>query len=105
MQERWRGEATRRCDRGGWLGWGIVPTLDRTAAASETIPSLLDRFDDGVEQLVRRGFDRELLLRRALITPSCGAGGVLTEPLAERVLDLLQQLSHTLRKRYGFADT
>jgi len=89
-------------DRGGWLGWGIVPTLDREAAATETIPSLLARFDDGLGRLERKGFDRGLLLRRALITPSCGAGGVLTEPLAERVLGLLRQLSTTLRARYGF---
>ncbi|HEY72770.1 MAG TPA: hypothetical protein G4N99_05805 [Thermoflexia bacterium] len=88
--------------RGGCLGWGIVPTLDREAAATETIPSLLARFDDGMERLVRKGFDRELLARRALITPSCGAGGVLTEPLAERVLGLLRELSAALRKRYGF---
>ena len=64
---------------------------------------------------MRKGFDRaarprddcassrrELLLRRALITPSCGAGGVLTEPLAERVLKLLRQLSSILRNRHGF---
>jgi len=88
--------------RGGSLGWGIVPTLDREAAATETLPSLLARFDEGVDRLVRKGFDRELLLRRALITPSCGAGGVLTEPLAERVLGLLRQLSRVLRERHGF---
>jgi hypothetical protein len=52
--------------------------------------------------LVSKGFDREYLMRRALITPSCGAGGVLSEPLAERVLDLLRQLSAILRDRYGF---
>jgi methionine synthase II (cobalamin-independent) len=86
-------------ERGGSLGWGIVPTLDPEAAASETIPSLLARFDEGMERLVRKGFDRELLLRRALITPSCGAGGVLTEPLAERVLGLLRELSMTLQAR------
>jgi len=62
-------------ERGGSLGWGIVPTLDRDAAATEIIPSLLARFDAGVARLVEKGFDRELLLRRALITPSCGAGG------------------------------
>jgi methionine synthase II (cobalamin-independent) len=90
-------------DRGGSLGWGIVPTLDRDAAATETLPSLLARFDAGVERLVQKGFDRELLLRRALITPSCGAGGVLTEPLAERVLGLLRQLSLTLREQHGFS--
>ncbi len=90
-------------DRGGSLGWGIVPTLDRDAAATETLPSLLARLDEGAERLVQKGFDRELLLRRALITPSCGAGGVLTEPLAERVLGLLRQLSLTLRERHGFS--
>jgi hypothetical protein len=89
-------------DRGGCLGWGIVPTLDREAAASETIPSLIARFEGGVESLVSHGFDRDQLLQRALITPSCGAGGVLTVPLAERVLELLCELSTTLRKRYGF---
>ncbi len=86
-------------DRGGSLGWGIVPTLDKDAAASETVPSLLQRFEDGIAQLVQKGFDRSFLLRRALITPSCGAGGVLTEALAERVLNLLKNLSAALRQK------
>jgi methionine synthase II (cobalamin-independent) len=90
-------------ERGGSLGWGIVPTLDREAAATETLPSLLARFDEGIERLMNKGFERELLLRRALITPSCGAGGVLTEPLAERVLSLLHQMSAHLRNQYDFA--
>lgn len=89
-------------ERGSWLGWGIVPTLDREAAATETIPSLLARFEEGVQRLARKGFNQELLLRRALITPSCGAGGVLTESLAGRVLGLLRELSIILRRRYGF---
>jgi hypothetical protein len=86
-------------ERGGWLGWGIVPTLDRQAAATETLESLLERFDAGLSALHATGFDRNLLLRRALITPSCGMGGVLTEPLAERVLCLLRELSGILRQR------
>lgn len=90
--------------RGGCLGWGIVPTLDRDAAATETVSSLLFRFEKGIDELANKGFDRNMLLKRALITPSCGAGGVLTEPLAERVLSLLHELSRTLRKRYGFLD-
>jgi methionine synthase II (cobalamin-independent) len=90
-------------ERGGSLGWGIVPTLDKEAAANETVPSLLNRFYEGVARLERKGFERESLLRRALITPSCGAGGVLTEPLAERVLSLLPQLSTSMRNRYGWS--
>ena len=96
-------ELARFFERGGCLGWGIVPTLDKDAAATETVESLLARFEAGMDQFIARGFDRELLRRRALITPSCGAGGVLTEPLAERVLDLLHNLSTMLRSRYGFA--
>jgi hypothetical protein len=89
-------------ERGGSLGWGIIPTLDKVAAANVTVPSLLARFDEGMRLLARKGFDQELLQRRALITPSCGAGGVLTERLAERVLGLLRQLSNILRDRYSF---
>ena len=95
-------ELRRFFERGGCLGWGIVPTLDREAAASETVSSLIDRFENGVESLVSKGFDRNIILRKALITPSCGAGGVLTVQLAERVLDLLSELSIALRKRYRF---
>jgi len=95
-------ELSKFFDRSGCLGWGIVPTLDREAAVTETIPSLIARFEEGVESLVSKGFDWDQLLRRALITPSCGAGGVLTVPLAERVLELLCGLSIALRKRYGF---
>jgi hypothetical protein len=90
--------------RGGCLGWGIVPTLDRDAAATATIPSLLERLEEGMTRLATKGFDRELLLLRALITPSCGAGGVLTEALAERVLRLLQALSRTLREKFDLVD-
>jgi hypothetical protein len=89
-------------ERGGCLGWGIVPTLDREAAATETVSSLMLRFEEGIELLVNKGFGRELLLKPALITPSCGAGGVLTEPMAESVLSLLRDLSLTLRG-YDFA--
>ncbi len=88
-------------ERGGSLGWGIVPTLDPHAAATETAGTLLARFDAGVASLEAKGFSRELLMRRALITPSCGAG-TLTPVLAERVLSLLRELSATLRKREGF---
>jgi hypothetical protein len=94
------GELGAFFDRGGILGWGIVPTLDLEAAAGESLQSLMDRFESGIFRFEEMGFDRDLLLRRALLTPSCGAGGVLTEPLAERVLGLLRDISRELRVRY-----
>ena len=96
-------ELARFLDRGKSLGWGIVPTLDPQAAATETLATLLRRFEQGLERFTAKGLDADLLTRRALITPSCGAGGVLTEPLAERVLGLLQELSIELRGRYGLS--
>ncbi len=89
-------------ERGGSLGWGIVPTLNPQAAATETVESLLERMEAGVARLAAKGFDRDMLLRRALITPSCGAG-TLTPALAERVLGLLRDLALTLRRREGLA--
>lgn len=96
-------ELNQYLERGGCLGWGIVPTLDREAAARETLPSLISRFDSEVDRLAAMGFNRRMLLRQSLITPSCGAGGVLTEVLAERVLKLLNELATNLRSKYGFA--
>lgn len=89
-------------DRGGALGWGLVPTLDRDAAGSVTSAELAARFERGLDELAERGLDRELLARRALLTPSCGAG-TLSEHLAGRVLQVLRDLSLGLRERYGFA--
>jgi hypothetical protein len=86
--------------RGGILGWGIVPTLDIEAAATETVDSLLERFEAGLERFEQKGFERKELLSKALVTPSCGAGGVLTETLAERVLEILPEFAHKLRERY-----
>ena len=88
-------------ERGGSLGWGIVPTLNPETAEKETLESLMDRFEGGIDSLAAMGINRGLLLRRALITPSCGMGGVLTEPLAERVLNLLRELSEAVRRRYA----
>lgn len=87
-------------ERGGWLGWGLVPTLDREAAAAETPEGLAARFEQGLDELEDRGLSRSLLCRRALLTPTCGAG-TLTPELAERVLEVLRDLSLLLRRRYG----
>jgi methionine synthase II (cobalamin-independent) len=89
---------------GGALGWGIVPTLDKDSAATETLDSLIERFEAGLQMMEDKGVSRELLLDRAFLTPSCGAGGILDEPLAERVFGLLADLSTTLRQEHKFAN-
>jgi len=88
-------------EQGGSLGWGLVPTLDREAASTVAVRDLADQFEQGLDVLAGKGLDRRLLARRALLTPSCGAG-TLSEFLAERVLHILHELSLVLRERYGF---
>ncbi len=92
------GELAAFLERGGILGWGIVPTLDTDAAATETVESLEAKFEEQVAELGRRGHARETLLSQTLLTPSCGMG-TMSEELAERALGLLKELSGRLRAR------
>lgn len=90
-------EVSGHLDGGGMLAFGIVPALpddlDRV-----TLPDLLDRFRTAVRLLARKGIDEHLILRRALITPSCGLRST-SERQAERALGLCAALSASLRGR------
>jgi methionine synthase II (cobalamin-independent) len=80
-------------ERGGILAWGIVPTSE--AILEEDAQSLVKRFKEGVETLSKKGID-QALLRRAIITPSCGTAS-LPVSLAERVCELTAEVSRRLR--------
>lgn len=85
-------------DRGGILAWGIVPNEEK-ALAAETPESLTSRLEEAMALLVRKGIDQELLIKRCLLTPSCGLGG-LTADQAAHALELAASLSEALRARY-----
>lgn len=59
-------------ERGGVVGWGIVPTSDKIHG--ESVESLYNKLQGQVDTLVKRGISRERLVSQALITPSCGTG-------------------------------
>jgi methionine synthase II (cobalamin-independent) len=84
--------------RGGTLSWGIVPA----AGADESLSAsaLLETLDERVKQLVAKGIDREALYRQAILTPSCGLGTQSVEK-ADRVLNVLVELSQMVREREG----
>lgn len=90
-------EAHRFLKGGGALAWGIVPTDE--AALDETPQALLARLEEGIGRFAAAGVDRDLLLSRAVITPSCGMGS-LTVALAERILGLLAATGELYRARY-----
>jgi methionine synthase II (cobalamin-independent) len=86
-------------DRGGIVAFGIVPSSE--AALDVTGETLMKDLDSRVDQLAAKGIDRTQLFRQSLITPACGMGTKTVE-VADRVLDLLRELSQRLRKRDSF---
>jgi len=84
-------------DRGGILAWGIVPTSE--AVHQEDSATLVARLEDLLKRLESKGFDRQEVLRRSMITPSCGTGS-LPVPLAEEIFTKTVEVSKRLRDRY-----
>jgi len=81
---------------GGVLAWGIVPTSERIK--EENPDSLIKLLEKHIDNLAGKGIDRNLILERCLLTPSCGTG-TLTEELSERALNQLSDVSKLLRGR------
>jgi len=82
--------------RGGALAWGVIPTGLFTR--DETAQMLISRIDDGMQQLEKEGIDRKTMLRRCLITPSCGMGS-LTADRSVAVLKQLREVSDRMQER------
>ncbi|MDY6843362.1 MAG: hypothetical protein SVW57_04635 [Thermodesulfobacteriota bacterium] len=84
--------------KGGILAFGIVPTS--CEVFREDSDSLLKRFVTIVDMLEKKGIDRKILLRRSLITPSCGVGSG-TNKLTNRIYRLTSELSQKLRDHFS----
>ncbi|MBI4733409.1 MAG: hypothetical protein HY779_01045, partial [Rubrobacteridae bacterium] len=65
----------------------------------ETCESLLERLESGMQMLIDKGIDKEVILKQALITPSCGTGPMKPEN-AERTFLLTKQVSEEMRKKH-----
>jgi hypothetical protein len=87
----------RHLEAGKVLAWGIVPT-NTAKIQGQTAQSLAAKFSAGVQNLAKAtGLDSDLIVRQALITPSCGTGSLPVAD-AEKVFSILRQTSETLRK-------
>lgn len=91
-------EAKAFLERGGVVAWGIVPS-DEQALKGETAKSLLDRLEEEIGALNRKGVSLDLLRKQSLVTPSCGLGSISPEAAAW-ALEVLAGVSEELRKRY-----
>lgn len=87
--------------KGGYIAWGIVPTLDKDALAKTNLDELEQKFEDAVDDLVKKSsMSKDLLIRQSFFTPSCGAGGLSME-LAQKAMTLVNELSDKLKIKYG----
>lgn len=85
--------------KGGYIAWGMVPTLDEDALKSADVEFLTNKFQEAVSYLTNKGIDEKLILDSCFITPTCGAGSLSVE-LAEKALHLNHDLSKSLREKY-----
>jgi hypothetical protein len=93
-------ETKAHLEAGKALAWGIVPTNSEKIRA-QSVESLVARFDAAVDNLAQAaGISRDLILRQAFITPSCGTGSLPVAD-AELVFKLLGETSQALRARIG----
>lgn len=92
-------EISKFLSNGGFIAWGIVPTLDKTAIENITIDELVQKFDEALSHLIKKGIDKKILLQKSLVTPSCGAGS-LSIQLAQKAMNLTCKLSENLINKY-----
>jgi len=81
--------------RGGILCWGIVPTQEFDSRVSRD--SLIDRIQKGVQTLIKKGLDKDLIWNNLMLSPSCGLG-TLDTAKSEKIFSLLQEISAYMRK-------
>jgi hypothetical protein len=87
----------RHIEAGNALAWGIVPTNSAKIRA-QTADTLVEKFNGLVENLAAKtGLSREVILRQAAITPSCGTGSLPVDD-AELVFKLLGEVSAKLQQ-------
>jgi len=91
-------EVKKFLDRGGVIAWGIIPTSTE-AILKESVPALKDRLEEAMAPFTRKGITMKKLVEQSLLTPACGLPTV-SEDAAERALQLLAELSQTIRKKY-----
>jgi methionine synthase II (cobalamin-independent) len=87
-------------ERGGMISWGLIPT--HQSVMEVTRDSLLEKLGIGLRFLKDIGFERDFILKRSIITPSCGMGS-LNEIAADRVMGLLKTLDIDFEEGYDGA--
>jgi hypothetical protein len=84
------------------LAWGIVPVSNDILDKEDT-GSLLEKLEKGINLLVDKGIDEELLAESSWIMPACDAV-LLTSENADRAFRMTREISEQLKSKYGFEE-
>ena len=87
-------------DRGGMIGWGIVPVIE-DLLVRENVHSLLKKLEDGMGLFVKSGVDEEKLARSSWVLPSCETV-LLTIEQSDHVFEMTREISERIKEKYGF---
>lgn len=85
---------------GSKIVWGVVPTLDKDALDSANLNIILEKFNEAIDYLVKKGIDKSLIIENSLVSTSCGAGSLSIEQ-SEKAMNLIQELSVVLKDKYS----
>lgn len=86
--------------KGGKIVWGVVPTLDKDALDAADLDIIIQKFDEAIDYLVKKGVDKSVLLDNSMVSTSCGAGSLSIEQ-SEKAMNLVQELSLRLKEKYN----
>lgn len=90
--------AQKFVEQGGYLAFGIVPTLDKEILENLSTDDLVKKFDEALKCFLKKGMNESLLYEHIFLTPSCGCGS-LDEKNALKALKLTKDLSNRLKER------
>ena len=86
-------------ERGGMIGWGIVP-VEKESLDKETVQSLVKRLETTIDLFVKKGIDESLLVSASWVLPCCDAV-ILTPDQTDDAFRMTRKISEIMRERYG----
>ncbi|MCM8791695.1 MAG: hypothetical protein NC826_00875 [Candidatus Omnitrophica bacterium] len=79
--------------KGGFLCWGIFPTIEFDNKINKHF--ILDRLNYILDNFLKKGLSRKLILDNSILSPSCGLGK-LDENMAQKIFSLISEFSQLL---------
>ena len=84
-------------EKGGIIAWGLVPTADFPKGLKKE--ALIDKLENALGVLEKKGVSKDLVLNHSMLTPSCGMGTMQLDEAGE-ASKLLSELSFSLKTKH-----